>query len=237
MTDILTTRHSSVFNPLDFAHIPIHVIGAGATGSRVWLNLVELGLTRIIAHDFDRIESHNIANQIFMNSQIGMPKVAALCEYYKMKTGEHPPAEMEFKTARVSNMTHNTLDFESSIVFLLTDTMSSRKEIMALMVGSERKPIAVIETRLASSYGDVNVINPHDSHQLAQWYDSLVDDDSPTETTACGGSISVGSTANLIASMAVWQMINTLIDPLSVTPSANIHLKPMMLTLGRTEYV
>lgn len=225
MAHINTMRHQQVFdahkqNPI------VTIIGAGATGSRIWLSLVELGLTNITIYDFDHIESHNLPNQIFLHSQIGMPKVEGLREYYKLKTGQEAPESMRFINEEITDQ-----DIDG-IVFLLTDTMTSRKTIFENCIQPHpgRNVPLMIETRMASSYGDVNTVNPWDENECKQWLDSLIDDDE-AEASACGASITVGPTASIIANLAVWQFIHFMTNPVAQDPAISIHLKPMMLTL------
>ena len=62
----------------------IHIIGCGAVGSTVAENLVRMGLTRITLYDFDKVESKNIANQMFRECDIGKAKVDAVAEQLKL---------------------------------------------------------------------------------------------------------------------------------------------------------
>lgn len=56
----------------------IHIIGVGALGSNLAHMLVRLGFENLILYDFDDIVPHNLTNQIYKNSQVGLPKVHAL---------------------------------------------------------------------------------------------------------------------------------------------------------------
>jgi molybdopterin/thiamine biosynthesis adenylyltransferase len=229
MSDLSIIRHQAIFD-VTKNNPPIHIIGAGATGSRLWLSLVELGLTNISVYDFDHVEAHNLANQIYFKEDIGKPKVFALAHYYQRKTGHKPPAGFNFVNTKIEAKDEHSFP---GIVFLLTDTMASRKEIFYGCI-LDKETFLMIETRMASSYGDVNVVNPFDPQQCDRWVNSLVDDDAETtEVSACGSSISVGPTASIIANMAVWQMILFLTDPAAMDPVTNIHLKPLMLTLEK----
>ena len=75
MNSIDTRRHIDVFSPDLFGKRRIDVIGAGATGSRVVLALAKLGLDNIHVWDFDHVEAHNIANQVFGLADIGKLKI------------------------------------------------------------------------------------------------------------------------------------------------------------------
>lgn len=56
----------------------IHIIGCGSIGATLAENLLRLGLTKLTLWDFDKVEAHNLANQIFRQKDIGKPKVEAL---------------------------------------------------------------------------------------------------------------------------------------------------------------
>ena len=114
------TRHLSVFSPHAFGKKRVDIIGAGATGSRIVLSLAKLGVENIHVWDFDKVEEHNIANQIYGLENIGEPKVRALADVIKKSTGTAITAHDE----RVDGSKQL-----GEAVFLLTDTMESRKEI------------------------------------------------------------------------------------------------------------
>ena len=49
----------------------VHIIGCGAIGSTVAEMLTRFGITKITLYDFDDVEAHNIANQMFTQEDIG----------------------------------------------------------------------------------------------------------------------------------------------------------------------
>ena len=65
------------FNP-DSVSERIHIIGCGSVGSTVAELLTRFGLTKFTLYDFDLVEPHNIANQMFRKTDIGKTKVEAL---------------------------------------------------------------------------------------------------------------------------------------------------------------
>ena len=111
-------RHIDVVDPNKYKK-PIHVIGAGATGSWIVLALSKLGFKNIIAYDFDVIEEHNLANQCYKHEDVGKLKVIALgeiCENFGMP--------ITTKSIEVSGD-----EIDVGIVIILTDTMQSRSDI------------------------------------------------------------------------------------------------------------
>ena len=76
-------RHLSVFSPEAFGNQRVDIIGAGATGSAIVLELAKLGVQNLHVWDFDTVESHNLANQAFGPRHVGEKKVAALASLVK----------------------------------------------------------------------------------------------------------------------------------------------------------
>lgn len=240
MSDISPQRHYSIFNPAE--HNPqIHIIGAGATGSRVWMSLVELGLTNIHTYDYDEVEPHNLANQIFLNGDVGKPKVEALHDMYQLKTGSKAPDTMGFHQVKIDSefLKENSLP---GVVFLLTDTMESRKEIseslfegsLAEEVDYERVAFLMVETRMASTHGDVFNVNTFDPEMVDKWQKTLSEDsDEDLEKSPCGSTISVGPTANVIANMAVWQFISHFTNEVASEFHLKLFLRPAMISVEK----
>ncbi len=190
-------RHLSVFKPHAFGTRRVDVIGCGASGSRVVLSLAKLGVENIHAWDFDRVEEHNLANQAFGLGDVGLLKVDALAGLVQRDTG-------------VAIQTHaEKVDGSQplgEVVFLLTDTMSSRKEIWENGLKFKLRTRLLVETRMGADSARVYALNPNLLGHIRSWEEAWYPDEE-SEVSACGGSISVGPTAEIIAGLAVWQMI------------------------------
>ena len=74
-----TNKFLEFFDAENVKH-PVHIIGCGAIGSHICEQLARLGFESIHLYDFDKVEAHNIANQMFEFNQIGMPKVEACAQ-------------------------------------------------------------------------------------------------------------------------------------------------------------
>lgn len=216
MSLLSTVRSQEILNPQEHGTVPITVIGVGATGSHLVMSLVELGFTNIRCYDPDVVEEHNLNNQAYEYKDIGQPKVEALGRLIKEKTGGPLPDTIKMINGAVTK--DIVID---GVVFLLTDTMASRKDIAECF--KNIGVIYVIETRMASSYGNVFGFDP--KSELDDWINTLSDDET-TEVSACGSPISVGPTAKLTANLAVWHLINWLVDPLAVDQRLDFYLKP-----------
>ncbi|MCA9235484.1 MAG: ThiF family adenylyltransferase [Planctomycetales bacterium] len=60
------------------ATLAVTVIGVGAIGRQVALQLAAIGVRRLQLIDFDEVDLTNVATQGYLSSQVGQPKVAAL---------------------------------------------------------------------------------------------------------------------------------------------------------------
>jgi molybdopterin/thiamine biosynthesis adenylyltransferase len=196
-TAINTSRHIDVFSPDALGNMRIDVIGAGATGSRVVLSLAKLGLVNIHVWDYDIVESHNIANQIYRLGDIDRVKVEALQAIVEEATG----TKITIHPEKVDGSQKL-----GEIVFLLVDTMQSRKEIWQKAVRNKIRVKLMIETRMGSDTGRIYSVLPADPDAITKYDESLYDD-VEAEVSACGTSISVGPTADVVSGLAVWQMI------------------------------
>ncbi len=100
-------------------------------------------------------------------------------------------------------VTANTSLF--GIVFLLTDTMSSRKEIVD-SIKNKLTVDLIIETRMGADSLRIYTFEPKNPEHIRCWEDQWYPDEE-AETSACGALPSVGPTSDVIAGLAVWQMI------------------------------
>lgn len=190
-------RHLEVFSPAGFGD-SIAVVGAGAVGSRVALSLAKLGVKKIRVFDHDKVESHNVPNQIYSQEQVGMSKVDALSEIIGGDAG----IEIEAHEIRVEGKEISG----DNVIFLLTDTMASRKMIWEQGIRMNIPSQLMVETRMGVDNGRVYSVNPCSTVQIEQWEKTLYSDER-AQQSACGGSISVGPTADVLAGIAVWQFL------------------------------
>jgi len=197
MNPIDITRHIEVFSPDAFGRRRIDVIGAGASGSRIVLSLAKLGLEDIHVWDFDKVEAHNIANQAFSIADVGKLKVEALRDLVRQQTG----ATIHVHAERVDGSQQL-----GDVVFLLTDTMASRKEIWNKGIRYKMRTKLLIETRMGTDEGRVYTVNPTRPAQVKGWEATLYDD-AVAQVSACGASVTVGPTAEYLSGLAVWQLI------------------------------
>lgn len=209
-------RHLEVFSPAEFGSRRVDVIGCGATGSKVAMSLAKLGITNLHLWDFDTVEEHNIANQHFYQADIGFYKAEAMQSLIYEAT--HQKVDTHIIEAKPG-------DLFGEIIFLLTDTMKSRKEIYDNCIKYKLNTQLLIETRMTADMLRIYAIHTSNLKQL-QEYEKTFYADEEAPVSACGASTTVGATADIVAGMAVWQMLKWLKDPLDIDNETILCLRP-----------
>lgn len=182
----------------------LHIIGCGATGSTLAENLVRLGLKNLTLYDFDTVEPHNIANQIYRHSDIGTPKVEALS---KLLTEINPEIVGNIKTIRTGYSSQPL----SGYIFLCIDTIDLRRDIVKRCEGNEHiKAVFDFRIRLTDA-----------QHYAADWRDrdmvrnllnsmNFTHEEALAETpvSLCNIPLSVAPTVRVIAALGVTNFMN-----------------------------
>lgn len=196
ISDVDISRHKELFDPNKF-NKAIHVIGVGATGSWLVFSLAKLGLTNIHVYDFDKVEAHNIANQLFSISDIGEYKVEALKRIVKDTTG----TEITIHNKEVKE------EAFSGIVFMMIDTMAGRKAIYESSVKYKPSVSLLIEPRMGLHMARIYNILPLNNSSLNE-YEKTFYTDEEAEVSACGNSMTIISSALAVTAWCVRQLIN-----------------------------
>lgn len=195
-------KHIDFFNPakLTANKLEVHIIGVGAVGSNIALQLAKLGVTTIHLWDFDIVNEHNITNQVYTSLDVGLPKVNAL---KKHMLENNPDIKIYAHNMRYTNQPLK------GIIFLTVDSIKTRKEIAENNFHNLFIKL-VIDGRIGLEKGQVFTTNwLYDNDK--QNYINLCDfNDSETDAviSACGTELSVSPSVLLTAAYAVAQLIN-----------------------------
>lgn len=191
------TRHLELIDPYYFED-NITIIGAGATGSWLALQLAKLGLgDKLTVYDFDTIETHNVPNQAFSIRDVGISKVEALQDMIKLQTD----TIIKIKNEKFVNQRL------SGIVFLMVDSMSERKRIWEDSIKMKSAVKLLIEPRMGLDVGRIYNVNPISLSHIKEYEETYYGDD-VAEVSACGASMTVITSSMSIASWCTRQLIN-----------------------------
>lgn len=191
------------FQP-DMLSSRVHIIGCGAIGSTVAENLVRFGITNITLYDFDKVEAHNIANQMFRSTDIGKLKIEALA-------GQLCEINPECKDGIRLVPEGWTGQRLSGYVFLCVDNIDLRREIaVSYKDNSYVKGMFDFRMRLTDA-----------QHYAAAWDDpkmvesfinsmafSHEEAKQETPVSACNVTLSVVPTVRTIVALGVANFIN-----------------------------
>lgn len=187
----------------------IHIIGCGAVGATVAENLVRFGISKITLYDFDTVDDHNVANQIYTEEDIGKPKIEALADYL-MKINS------ELKKPGTVKLVPGYFDQRlSGYVVLAVDDIDLRRKIVeANMHNPNIKAMFDYRMRLVDA-----------QHYAADWSKAADKDNflasmqftheeatANTPVSACNMTLSVCPTVRAICALGVANMINFIKD-------------------------
>lgn len=228
-TVVNALRHREFFDPDKWGKRRIDIVGVGATGSRIALGLAKLGIREIHLWDDDKVEAHNIANQAFGLLDIGKLKVDAMKAIIKRDTGIDV-------TVHPVKVTGN--EPLGEVVFLLTDSLASRKAIFTAGIKLKIRTKLLIETRMGAEQGNVYVINPMKMPEV-RGYEATLTKEVAVKRSECGTAVTIGSTAEFISGLAVSQFVRWFgIDSGRVTDDEldheiSFYLRPMKMDTRR----
>lgn len=186
------------FSPLQ---VPgsVHIIGCGAIGSWIAIQLTRQGVDNLHLWDFDVVDAHNLTNQSYPKAHIGQPKVASL------------RAQMKAINPAMNITIHNEPYTDQPLagsVFLCVDSIDLRR---AIATRHERNQLidVMLDCRMgltaAQHYAAVWSNDQHRNRFLASMQFS---DDEVVVESACGTQLSVLPTVLNITSTAVANFMN-----------------------------
>lgn len=182
----------------------IHIIGCGSVGSTIAENLARAGVTKFTLWDFDTVESKNIANQMFIQADVGKPKVEALT---RILSDINPDVLDEVKTMP-EGWNGQKL---SGYVFLCVDNIDLRREIVEKHFDNIFvKAMFDVRTRLTDAQHYAADWSQHKQKEnfLASMNFSHDEAKEETPVSACNVELSVCPTVRIICALAAANFMN-----------------------------
>lgn len=182
----------------------IHIIGCGSVGSTVAENLARCGIKKMTLWDFDKVESKNVANQMFRGTDVGKLKVDALADILK-EVNEECEGELKLEPNGWNG------EMLSGYVFLCCDSMKIRRQIVEQHMDNPFiRAMFDFRTRLEDA-----------QHYAADWQDAKMKKDllasmdfsdeeamDETQISACGTTLGVAPTVRIICAYGVANFMN-----------------------------
>ncbi len=146
--------------------LPIHVIGCGGIGSFAALALAKLGCVRLHLYDDDRVEEHNVPNQLYRLADVGRAKAEALADILEAFAGSRP-------TPHVRRIDGERLQ---GIVVSGVDSMMARKHLWWKAIRHRASTPLYLDGRLGAELCRLYAIRPFDPDDVRCYEKSLYDD-------------------------------------------------------------
>lgn len=199
---ISTAKFYDYFQP-DKVEQKIHIIGCGSVGSTVAENLARCGLTNFVLYDFDEVEPHNIANQMFAQKHIGMSKVEALKDILCEINPDCKDVKLEPKGWQGKLV--------SGYVFLCVDSIEVRRDFVEKHMPSKFvKAVFDFRTLLtgAQHYAADWSKEDNKKYLLSTMQFSHEEAADETPVSACGVTLGVCQTVRIICGFGTSNFIN-----------------------------
>lgn len=156
-------RQLDILPPSALQDLHVTLIGAGGIGSPLALALVKMGIPDLTIYDPDRVESHNLPNQIYRLGDLDRHKVLALADFLR-----------EFSDSQVTPVPalFNGQPIQPGIVISAVDSMLARKLIFRRVARQTGVPL-YIEARMGAEVSRIYTFNPSDEESL-KWYEEYM---------------------------------------------------------------
>lgn len=146
----------------------IAIIGVGGLGSFTAFSLSKMGIGTLTLFDNDKVELHNVSNQLYRTDDLGKSKVLAMKEIIT-----------EFDRMTTVNTFEVFADkdtlFEAPIVISSVDSMQARKNIFEACKASPGVSL-LLDARMGAEELRVFEVNMRDEEAVKMYEASLYDD-------------------------------------------------------------
>lgn len=200
-------KHDHLTRQLDLIPVEtlgqqVTIIGCGAIGSFLGLQLAKMGLTRITCYDHDEVDVVNMSNQWFRFRDIGLNKAIALSELVSDFTGVTinpvPEAFIPDYAVRLAG-----------IVVVAVDSMAARKMIYDSIRARGFAVKYIIDPRMSAEFYTQYTINPFDEKDQAT-YAKVLQSDEKSVAERCTAKSTV-YTASLAAGLVTKTIKNIML--------------------------
>ena len=173
MTDETYWRQLNILNPNDIKE-GIGLIGAGSIGSPTALGLLKMGIRELFIWDFDKVEEHNLPNQLYQKNDVGVFKATALEKRLK----EYIIGDQKIKT--ITKAWDGTI---KPIMISAIDSMDERKKIWE-KIKDDQNCSLYIEARTGAEMIRIYAFNPN-SITAQEFYEKTLYPSSEAEDLPC----------------------------------------------------
>lgn len=160
-------NQSGIISPAEIAGKSFCIVGAGAIGSYLVGTLAKMGAKDITVFDFDTVEEHNVANQMYGPLQTGKKKVDALKELV------FEGSEVEIFAAGGKFLVN---EIGADFIVSCVDNMATRKEIFQSIADGFMPCKYLVDGRMGAQFMRTYCIDASNKNALDFYAKTLYDD-------------------------------------------------------------
>ena len=210
------SRQRGIVPPARLAQCRVTVIGVGAIGRQVALQLAAMGVTWLQLVDFDAVEESNLASQGYLENDLDKPKVQATADLVQQ-------LNHNLEVHLVNGRFRRSMDV-GNVIFLCVDTIETRR----LIWESVKDRISLmVDGRMSAEV--LRVLTAYDSITRKLYPTTLFTADQ-AYVGACTAKTTIYC-ANIAAGMMLAQFAKYLRN-FSAEPDVQINLLAMELSVG-----
>ena len=188
---MINTRSQDI---ADLKNVEFHIVGCGAIGSSVAIQLVRVGADNFHLYDFDKVEIPNIGVSQYNEQDVGLPKVRALINHMKR-------VNVMIKVEGIIDRFTTYEGSKEGILILGLDSMKARRDIVKMLVKCPYKPKIVIDGRMGAEHYQQYIYNNITMSQYDKnWYSD--DESDPEPCTRKATSYCSNMSGSFIANAA-----------------------------------
>ena len=166
MNDMRFLRQQDVVNADKLANLSVTLIGLGSIGSVTGLYLAKMGACSLTAFDADIVDVHNVSNQAYGMSDVGLLKADAFSILVENQTGMLPDAICKQYDGRQL----------SGVVISAVDSMKSRETIWK-SVRDQPQVQLYIDARMGLETLIVHTVRPQIREDRVRYSQTIIPDD------------------------------------------------------------
>lgn len=206
-------NHSHLTRQLDIIPIEtlgqqVTIIGCGAIGSFLGLQLAKMGLTMVQYFDHDEVSIENMSNQFFRRKDIGKNKAHALADmvYEFTDPGNAAHVSPTFHPIKYEPQHATKL---TGIVVVAVDSMAARQMIYESIKAKGFAVKYIIDPRMSAEFYTQYTINPFDEKDQST-YAKVLQSDADSVAERCTAKSTV-YTASLAAGLVTKTIKNIML--------------------------
>ena len=203
-------RHRDIIPPNELSKVTALIVGTGAIGRQVALQLAAIGVPKLVLVDFDTVEVENLAAQGFLESDLGKLKVSAVDMLARQINSELDVIYVA-KEYGIGQLEAAKAESPRLAVFCCVDSIDVRKQIWQdfLKLVNKNNPFAIyIDGRMRAEVARVLAVSGIVGRD---YYPDTLFSAADAEPGSCTAKTTIYC-ANIAAGMMVSQLTKWLRD-------------------------